>query len=177
MLVILSVTIVYIIELEIITFYQVLHRSIIQMAGLRAIEGRRINSTVYYQPHCPEHFYCLAKKRGTVGYLKCFQSTCGARGKINAFNPNGNTAEEFILTQTHNHFGSPNKLQELILASRCKKRSADETTPLRTIYNEERERSVLFCLNTDISMNVLHEILIGTFTIHFSLTNKNEHNF
>lgn len=114
-----------------------------KMVGLSAIEGRRIHSTVYYEPHCAEHFYTLARIRGTVGYLKCFQSTCGARGKINAFNPNGDTEDVFIITQSHNHYGSATKLQELILASRCKKRSQDETTPLRTIYNEERERSVL----------------------------------
>ncbi|XP_047736160.1 uncharacterized protein LOC108675080 isoform X3 [Hyalella azteca] len=115
-----------------------------RVVEMKACEGNRMGSNLYYPVDNTGYLYRVKRKRGSTLYFSCARNGCKATANFKRKKqPNmkkGVMKGLFEITSNHSHAEDPSVLVKLKFESACKKRSMNEETPYSVIIKEEKQK-------------------------------------
>lgn len=118
-----------------------------RLIEMKACEGNRMGSNLFYPADNTGYLYRVKRRRGSTLYFSCARNGCRAtanfkKKKVSTVKK-GVLKGMFEITSNHTHSEDSSVLTKLKFESACKKRSMYEETPYSVIIKEEKAKLVL----------------------------------
>lgn len=115
-----------------------------RLIEMKACEGNRMGSNLFYPADNTGFLYRVKRKRGSTLYFSCAKNGCRATANFKkkkvANMKKGSMKGLFEITSNHSHLEDKTILVKLKFESACKKRSMYEETPYSVIIKEEKAK-------------------------------------
>ncbi|KAF2360323.1 hypothetical protein FHG87_008918 [Trinorchestia longiramus] len=115
-----------------------------RLVEMKACEGNRMGSNLFYPADNTGYLYRVKRKRGSTLYFSCARNGCKATANFKRkkfpHTKKGMMKGSFEITSCHSHSEDQTVLVKLMFESACKKRSMNEETPYSVIIKEEKQK-------------------------------------